>query len=144
MGTRLRRLIMGAALFSVLSTACTAVLWLQGSHGLLRHMDIPLHLLGGFAAAATFAWVLPFFVAPETLRAIPKALAMVSIMGFVALVTIGWEVLEYCADHFLGTRLQLSIFDTLKDMLIGLAGGTFVALAWPARKSWKAGSTVSR
>lgn len=133
---------MGAALLSVSSTASTTVLWLQGSHGLLRHMDIPLHLLGGFAAAAAFVWILPFVVAPETLRAIPKALAMVSILGFTALVTIAWEVLEHFIDHFLGTRLQRSIPDTLKDMLVGLAGAALVALAWPGRKSWKADSAL--
>ena len=87
-------------------------------------------------------WILPFVVAPETLRAIPKALAMVSILGFTALVTISWEVLEHFIDHFLGTRLQLSIPDTLKDMLVGLAGTALVALARPGRKSWNADSTL--
>lgn len=142
LGTRLRLLIMGAALFAILSTVSATVLWVQGSHALLRHMDIPLHLLGGFAAAAAFAWLLPFVLSPEILRALPKPVAMVSILGFVALVTIGWEVFECFLDHFLGTRLQLSILDTLKDMMVGLAGGAVVAIAWPGKNSWKKGPSI--
>ncbi|MBE2180766.1 MAG: hypothetical protein IAE97_09870 [Chthoniobacterales bacterium] len=137
LGTRLRRLIIGAALFSVLSTASAITLWMQGAHGLLRHMDIPLHLLGGFAAAAVFAWILPSILSPEILHALPKPVAMVPILGFTALVTIAWEVFEYFLDHFLGTLLQLSTFDTLKDMMVGLAGGALVAFAWPGRNRWK-------
>ena len=133
---RWRALVTGAAAFAILFTLALIVIRLRGPNFLLLYVDIPLHLLGGFIAAATFVFFLQFTLTAVTIRSLPRPFAVVSVLGFVALVTIAWEGFEYFTDHFGLTQVQLSIFYTLKDMLVGLTGAAFIALAWPTRRSW--------
>jgi xanthine/uracil permease len=127
---------MAASSFAIISTCLAAYVRLCGPAFLLDYADIPLHLLGGFIAAAIFVAVIHFFFDFFTLRKLPKFFAMLSIMGFVALVTISWEIFEYFSDRYFGTMVQLSIGDTLKDMIVGLLGALPIALAWPRPSHW--------
>jgi len=61
------------------------------------------------------------------MRMIPRWLRCVLVLGFTALVTIAWEFFEYFTDTYLGTELQSTVIETLKDMAVGLAGALPVA-----------------
>ena len=96
-----------------------------------------LDLLGGFIAATLFVIAVHFFFDHAALTSLPKFFAVFSIIGFVALVTIAWEILEFFSDRYLGTSVQLTIADTLKDMVVGLLGATPAALSWPRPSNWE-------
>ena len=70
---------------------------------------------------ATVIWLIVYLIA-----------AMISVpvvIGLVAVVTIGWELLEFLLDTYVGTEWQGSIADTIKDQLLGVLGAT-VAVLW--------------
>jgi hypothetical protein len=92
---RWRALVIGAAAFASLFVIALIVIRLRGPYFLLFYIDIPLHLLGGFIAAATFVFFLQFILTTTSIRSLSQPFAVISILGFVALVTIAWECFEY-------------------------------------------------
>lgn len=118
----------------------------SGVYEAYRWFDAPMHFSGGVAMAvlALEAWrrYVPAGAVQEgTLFSIPSIIKVVAILGFVALVSIGWEWFEFLVDVFLSqTRgrfglLQPSIQDTMGDFFLDLLGGglTFVVYEFKMR-----------
>jgi len=80
------------------------------------HVDMPMHLLGGFvgalAAYAAIVTVVDVSVSAEK--------SLVGIMLAVLAIVIGWEVFEHIWGITEDAGLSL---DTMSDMLFGLVGG---------------------
>lgn len=100
-------------------------------------LDIPMHVLGGFLAAALgiAAWV-------EWRRRLnvknmpPEAIALFAIC-FAALIAVTWEFYEFGMDvwragagDILVGRMQPSLPDTMKDLANGLVGACIAVIVF--------------
>ena len=128
--TRLLTIVAGA--FMTVWLIVAAILWWQGRHELVVHLDIPLHLYGGCSAALVFLLSVVALHGEDHLWQLKYWLRVVVVLGFTALVTIAWEFLEHFTDTWLGTNLQSTVLETLKDMAVGLLGAVPVAF-WMTR-----------
>lgn len=90
-----------------------------------------MHALGGLAMGfvACTLWTFLHSQKEETIKDI--LLQMIFVLGFVALIGIGWEWTEGLADAFVFSHVssapaQLGLTDTMLDLYFDLFGG-FVA-----------------
>ncbi len=86
-------------------------------------VDIPLHFFGGFAIAYFLAGALRVFEKRRLLRPSDPWVRLGLLFGLVTTSAVFWEFAEWIADHTLGTRCQLSVDDTILDLLMGVLGG---------------------
>jgi hypothetical protein len=124
---RVRKLLVWLCMGCVLCIGVGAILWRIGAFGALMYLDIPLHLFGGFVAATALIVALYAIHDSDGVDGAPFVLKFVAALGFVALVSIAWEIFEFFTDTYMGTCLQVSVIETLKDMLVALAGGVMPA-----------------
>lgn len=98
-------------------------------------VDIPLHYMGGFVAAFFFCTyfknILTGIIREKNLWSV--LFALTTIIGFAAIVGIGWELYEWVYDIFVAIpqaslRTQGSLNDTMGDLVLDLSGGVSVAL----------------
>src|SRR3989338_4762594 len=92
-------------------------------YGVFPWIDIPMHFLGGVAIAFTMVHL--YFLLCEYKPGIklPALIFGFNIVAIVTFVAVGWELLEFAGDQLLGTRMQLSLPDTMGDLLLGMLGG---------------------
>jgi|CXWL01.1.fsa_nt_gi hypothetical protein len=95
------------------------------------YVDTASHFLGG-AAMAHFLDRLPR-LAPARLGSPSPFLRRFAVVGGATIVALLWELAELASDLFLGTRIQLSAANTLRDLTLGLAGAICVATLFPER-----------
>jgi len=93
-------------------------------------LDIPMHFLGGFWAAAAVAAILNFkFLILKELKNSNFLLFTFIILAFVSLIGVFLEFAEFLYDVFISSRgysgfLQLGAADTIGDLFFDLLGGT--------------------
>ncbi len=111
-----------------------------GFYGTIPSYDIPMHFGGGFAmgALALAIWgqgVERIHFKGRFAKHLKWWLVPLFVLGFVALISIAWEVHEYALDMLLtdGVSRQLSIDDTMGDFLFDLSGGIVAILIYYAR-----------
>lgn len=92
-------------------------------------LDIPMHLLGGLAIAYFFHGLLHVAEKHEGAALATGLVRPVLVFALVCTTTVFWEFAEYVSDHTFGTHAQLSLEDSLFDMLLGAVGGAVYA-AW--------------
>jgi hypothetical protein len=95
-------------------------------------LDMPVHFLGGV--------VIAFFLSRASINAsrfrvigpFQPTTHLVLVGSLVCSATVFWEFAEYVYDRAFGTRHQLSLDDTLLDMLLGIIGGGvfLIGSAW--------------
>lgn len=108
-----------------------------GFYILIPGLDIPMHFVGGMAIAATMIQLINF---SEKLKSVTYKSPFIRAITLIALVcsfAALWEIAEFSADLFLGWHLQYSLFDTMKDMVMGLTGGIIVITSWTYGKIHK-------
>lgn len=96
-----------------------------------------MHFAGGMAIASMAIQLLNYFEKQKQITFkshIIQALLLLCVVGTIAML---WEIAEFSADQFLGWSLQYSLFDTMKDMILGLTGGTIVVISWIYGKTHK-------
>lgn len=103
-----------------------------GVYYVVRWFDIPMHFLGGAAIGLSSFYLFAHLERKDELRAIPIVKVFLA-MAITALAAVLWEFSEYASDNILGTMMQPSIFDTLKDLAMGLLGVTIVNLIYRFR-----------
>jgi len=91
-------------------------------------LDIPMHVAGGLAIALVARRVFDWMWSPPLGQA-PVVIRYLFVVGLTALAAVVWEFAEFLSDHYLGTRVQTGLEDTLLDMAMGLVGGLGY-LAW--------------
>ena len=93
----------------------------------VAHLDSVMHLAGGIVLAMC---LYGFLVSAIDKGWCPDPGKIVSVILVVSLVTTGavcWEFYEWISDRLFDTRLQPSVTDTVKDLLLGLLGGILYA-----------------
>lgn len=117
-----------------ISTAPLAVLILHifatvtGLYEQFWWFDIPMHFLGGAAIALAAHFILNHFQSQGVYTNRSIILRCLLLVGLVAVAAIAWENLEFLLDVYGQTTMQPSLLDTMKDMAMGLIGGSIVAL----------------
>ena len=101
-----------------------AILLITGVYYLYGEVDIPMHFLGG-AAAAFMTYSLLKIAEDKDLLKTAKSLHFLFVISLVALIAIGWEFFEFIIDMTGLLTAQLSIADTMGDLLMGLLGVPF-------------------
>ncbi|MGB5261723.1 MAG: hypothetical protein WBO34_14555 [Gammaproteobacteria bacterium] len=94
----------------------------------MSHLDSVLHLAGGVALGI---FIYGVFTCAVSKGWCPDPGRPVTLILVVALVTTGavcWEFYEWISDTVFGTHLQLTVADTIKDLLLGLLGGLLYAV----------------
>ena len=90
--------------------------------------DVPMHFFGGLAIAFFFSRL--FQTLPRELPYNQRVvvLEMILILSLTATAAVFWEFLEFGMDQTLGTNVQVSLANTMKDMALGIAGGCLYIL----------------
>lgn len=104
------------------------------AYNYISWLDTPMHFVGGAAIAASSYYLFRHLENKKELHTIPsfKVFAAISITALAAVI---WELSEYGGDLLLGSVMQPSIYDMMKDLCMGLSGATVIALYNYFRKS---------
>ncbi|MBC8451495.1 MAG: hypothetical protein H8D72_02170 [Planctomycetes bacterium] len=91
-------------------------------------LDIPMHFIGGFAIAY-FSWgMLEVFEAERLLGPSTGVLRLLLIFTLTCTAAVFWEFSEFAVDRLFDIGAQRGLFDTLKDMALGITGcGAFLS-----------------
>lgn len=107
-------------------------------------LDVPMHLLGGMAIACFFARALEVLARRRAAARVDGRVAALLVFALTCSAAVFWEFAEFVSDRLAGTTAQLSLEDTLLDLLLGIVGGTaYLAGQALARRS-ASGATVLR
>jgi hypothetical protein len=85
--------------------------------------DIPMHILGGMFLALLAGAL--FFKQMVSLSAREQ---LVTILLFVLIVGLGWELYEYVVQAFVKDVVIAGIPDSIKDMVMDLLGGLITSV----------------
>lgn len=97
--------------------------------------DVPMHFAGGVAMAMLALALWDAGVQTVTMRVkktwVKCGFFWLVVLGFVALVGIGWEWMEFVLDQLTAVRASLglaqtSMLDTMSDLFFDLLGGGVV------------------
>jgi len=94
------------------------------------NVDIPLHLAGGFVAGLFAICIRNELLRRKNIKRAPWWFDLLFVVGFAAMVASFWELYEFVLDATnlaLGNldRTQLSVGDTVFDLMNGMIGATF-------------------
>lgn len=94
------------------------------------NIDVPLHLAGGFVAGLFAVCVRNELLRRKQIKPAPWWFDLIFVVGLTAIVAIFWELYEFLTDlrnMTLGNlqRTQLSVGDTVSDLLNGMTGAAF-------------------
>jgi hypothetical protein len=92
-------------------------------------VDIPLHLLGGFAIAYFSSGAVRVFAERGLIREPDPLVHVMLVLALACTAAVFWEFAEWTADRAIGTGSQLGLDDTMLDLLMGVLGGATFALA---------------
>ena len=93
--------------------------------------DIPMHFLGGLSIGVSAIILLNIFKSKITT---PKWFLFLWIISLTVMIAVLWEFAEFTADYFFQTQMQLSLADTMGDLLMGMLGGMTAGI-WFIKKS---------
>lgn len=91
-------------------------------------IDIPFHIIGGVSIAVGVSHFFSLLQEKKQLGTMRPWVQALLTVAMVAMVAVLWEDYEVLTDRFLGTRAQLGLFDTMKDLFDGLLGGVMGSL----------------
>ncbi|NQU09235.1 hypothetical protein HQ590_00470 [bacterium] len=97
-------------------------------------LNMLVHFLGGMAIVCFFDGGLCLLESTARVPPLTSVIRYTLIFSLTATAAVFWEFAEWLFDHFLGTQAQLSLDDTLRDMALGVAGGTLVVLLFLVRR----------
>ena len=91
-------------------------------------VDIPLHLIGGFAIAFFCSGAIGVLHRCELITVWNRLVQLLLAFALVGMAAVFWEFAEWAADHTIGTRCQIDLDDTMLDMFCGVFGGSMFIL----------------
>ena len=93
------------------------------------HVDSVMHFTGGIALGILIFGLLSYAVKLRWILPPGRLLLFILIFSLVTTGAVFWEFSEWTLDTILGTRMQPSLGDTMKDLLLGQFGAIVYALA---------------
>jgi hypothetical protein len=103
---------------------------LLNAYAIWPDLDVPMHFAGGIAIAYFFHIMSRLGSSCGVLGPFHRLTQCLLVFGLTSAAAVGWEFAEFLADRYFGTRMQLGdLNDTLKDLLLGIAGGSSFLVA---------------
>lgn len=103
----------------LINTAANHLYW----YSAMWWFDIPMHIMGGM-----FLSLLSGALFFKKIRSLSQREVLVTILLFVLIVGLGWELFEYIVQAFIKDAPLASIPDSIKDMVMDLLGGLLTSL----------------
>lgn len=100
-------------------------------YDLFPTLDIPTHFMGGMTI--TYFYRIAIRNSQRLVRNIPPPIRVIFAFTCTGTTIILWEFYENILDYFLRTHMVLGLFDTLKDMFVGLLGALVFTLFYRER-----------
>jgi len=94
-------------------------------------LDIPTHFMGG--VAITYLYRSAIRNSQKIVGDIPFSIQIIFAFTCTGTTVVLWEFYENILDVFLHTHMVLGLFDTLKDMFMGLLGALVLSLFYRKR-----------
>ena len=88
--------------------------------------DIPMHFSGGLAIAFFVSRCFQLLPRESIKRSRVVLLELLLIGSITVSATAFWEFSEFFADQLFGTNAQVSIANTMQDMILGILGAIFI------------------
>lgn len=100
-----------------------------GWYANIEHFDKLMHALGGMSiAVGTFS--LYSLLRQRKLVGTNHLLVIsIAVVAIVVSTAVAWEWMEFLIDTLTGSHMQISLTDTMGDLLAGTLGGTIISLA---------------
>ena len=95
----------------------------------IEYVDSVMHFCGGIALGVLVAGTLSLAVRRHWCPWPGALIEGVLVIALVATGAVTWEFYEWLSDHYLGTLLQPTLDDTIKDLALGFVGGIVSAAA---------------
>lgn len=92
----------------------------------ITHLDSAMHFAGGITLGMFVTGLVGQAVGRGWCPDPGRLLLPLLVVSLVTTGAVCWEIFEWLSDAFLGTHYQLTLDDTIKDLVLGLAGG----VAW--------------
>lgn len=105
----------------VFSIHVLATLWLD-VYSIFPSFDIPMHFIGGVSITYFFIKCVLCALRVKLLGKPTSAVIILMIFLLTCTTTIFWEFIEWTMDELLQFSSQVSLDDTLLDMLLGILG----------------------
>ena len=99
------------------------------AYAALPGLDIPMHFLGGIVIAYFFHRASINASQLKLLGEFHPTTHVLLVFFATGTATVFWEFAEFINDRYFGGHSQAGLADTMKDMLMGLSGGTALLLA---------------
>jgi hypothetical protein len=90
--------------------------------------DMPMHFSGGLAIAYFISRCFRLLPRDGVRRSRVVVLELVLIVSLTAAAAVFWEFAEFLVDRVLGTNLQVSLANTMRDMAMGISGALAFAM----------------
>ena len=90
----------------------------------IAQLDSLMHLIGGFLLGFFVYGVLNCMISSNWLPDPGRVIMQLLIVSLVATGAVCWEFFEWFSDAFFSTSFQLSVNDTIKDLFLGMLGGS--------------------
>jgi len=100
-------------------------------YDLFPPLDIPTHFMGG--VTITYFYRNAIRNSQRFVGDIPLPIRVIFAFTCTGTTIILWEFYENILDYFLHTHMVLGLFDTLKDMVVGLLGALVFTLFYRKR-----------
>jgi hypothetical protein len=94
-------------------------------------LDIPTHFMGG--VTITYLYRVAIRNSQVFLGEIPLPVQILFAFTCTGTTVVLWEFYEIVLDTFLKTHMVLGLYDTIKDMLLGLSGALVITVLYRRR-----------
>ncbi len=91
-------------------------------------MDIPMHFAGGLAIAFFISKCFQILPRDYIKKSRVSLLEIVLIGSLTASTAVFWEFAEFTFDQFFGTNIQISLANTIQDLVMGIFGALIIIL----------------
>lgn len=100
-----------------------------GLYGKFSWLDTPIHFIGGMAIATSAFFIFKHLESKNELKVTP-ILKILFAIALTALAAVMWEQIEFTSDTLFNTSFQHGVWDTMKDLTMGLLGSSIVSIFW--------------
>ena len=94
----------------------------------IDYFDKLMHTLGGMSIAVSAFSTYTLLHKRKWVGTNHSLVVAVTVVAVVVFAAVAWEWMEFLIDTFAGSRMQISLTDTMGDLLAGTLGGTLISL----------------
>ena len=114
--------------FPLLVLCLHVLVTVTGVYANITNFDKLMHLLGGMSIAMGTLSAYALLQKNKLVGQNHPLVVSVAVVSVVVFTAVGWEWFEFLLDAFTGTQMQISITDTMGDLLAGTLGGATICL----------------